>query len=311
MPYTPDTARETAKLLAQGGLAVVPTETVYGLAADATNDRAVARIFEAKGRPSFNPLIIHVDSVEMARLWAEVPPLAAKLAAAFWPGPLTLVLPRRSDTTLSHLVSAGLETVAVRFPKAEPARAILHHLGRPFAAPSANRSGRISPTRADHVAKTLHGKVDLILDDGPCIVGVESTIIKVEDDRLFLLRPGGIPIEDIETSLSVTLDQPDMTDIQAPGMLQSHYAPNAQLRLDADAPEVGELFLGFGPPSDGTVPTENLSEQADLTEAAANLFRLLHELDEPGRRIAVARIPECGLGLAINDRLRRAAAPRP
>ncbi|MCI5046107.1 MAG: threonylcarbamoyl-AMP synthase [Aquisalinus sp.] len=310
-PYTPEMALKAADLLAQGGLVVVPTETVYGLAADATNDNAVARIFEAKGRPSFNPLIIHVENAAMAGEWAEISPLAEKLAAAFWPGALTLVLPRRAGTRLSRLVSAGLDTVAVRCPASGPAQAVLAALGRPFAAPSANRSGSISPTRATHAAKTLSDKVDLILDAGPCDIGVESTIIRVEGGQIYLLRPGGLSVEAIERVAGVRLEKPQWPEIQAPGMMESHYAPQARLRLDALTPSPGELFLAFGPTPENVSATRNLSPGSDLTEAAANLFNHLHELDALGDRIAVAPIPEEGLGLAINDRLRRAAAPRP
>ena len=311
VPYTPDMALKAAGLLAQGGLVVVPTETVYGLAADATDDKAVARIFDAKGRPSFNPLIIHVENAAMAGHWAEISPLAEKLATAFWPGALTLVLPWRADTTLSRLVSAGLDTVAVRCPDSGPAQAVLAALGRPFAAPSANRSGTISPTRATHAAKTLSDKVDLILDAGPCDIGVESTIVRVEGGQIYLLRPGGLSVEAIERVAGVSLEKPQGSKIQAPGMMESHYAPEARLRLDASMPSPGELFLAFGPTPENVSATRNLSPGSDLTEAAANLFDHLHELDALGDRIAVAPIPEEGLGLAINDRLRRAAAPRP
>jgi len=308
VPCSPEAAEKAAQILSQGGLAAVPTETVYGLAADATDDRAVARIYEAKGRPSFNPLIIHVTGLDMAATYAEISPMAEKLAAAFWPGPLTMVLPVRAESGLSKLVTAGLNTVAIRCPQSEPAQAILTAFGRPFAAPSANPSGGLSPTSAAHVAAGLGDKVDMILDNGPSSVGVESTILAVSE-TLTLLRPGSITIEQIEkiTGQPVEIKQKS-TEILAPGMMESHYAPNALLRLNAKAPVPGEAFLGFGKI---TAPDAlNLSPSGDLTEAAANLFEYLHRLDETAEKIAVAPIPETGLGIAINDRLRRAAAPR-
>ncbi|NHK28970.1 threonylcarbamoyl-AMP synthase [Parvularcula flava] len=308
VPYSTDAAEKAAQILSQGGLVAVPTETVYGLAADATDDHAVARIYEAKGRPSFNPLIIHVTGLEMAATYAEISPLAEKLAAAFWPGPLTMVLPVRADSGLSKLVTAGLDTVAIRCPQSEPAQAILAAFGRPFAAPSANPSGGLSPTSAAHVAAGLGAKVDMILDNGPSSVGVESTILAV-GETLSLLRPGSITIGQIEkvTDQAVEIKEKS-AEILAPGMMESHYAPNALLRLNAKTPASGEEFLGFGPIS--TPHALNLSPSGDLTEAAANLFAYLHRLDEAAEKIAVAPIPETGLGIAINDRLRRAAAPR-
>lgn len=312
---TPQAAgiERAAKLLLAGGLVAMPTETVYGLAADATNDRAVARIYEAKGRPSFNPLIVHVTGPSMARRYADMTPLAEKLAIAFWPGPLTLVLPRRQDSGISHLVTAGLDTVALRAPNHAVARALLSAVDRGLAAPSANRSGSVSPTTASHVREGLGDKIDLILDGGPCAVGIESTILKIANDRAILLRPGGATREAIER-VAGALENPATNKVEAPGMMQSHYAPRTPLRLNALAPQPGEAFLAFG--AAGEHPnTLNLSAAGDLVEAAANLFAHLRTLDalciDRGlSRIAVAPAPARGLGEAINDRLRRAAAVR-
>lgn len=313
--FDPNIIDEAAAIIDRGGLVAIPTETVYGLAADATNDKAVARIYEAKGRPQFNPLIIHVAGPEMAQRYVSFSPLAEKLSDAFWPGPLTLVLPRRPDSTLSLLVSAGLETVAVRAPNHPIAQALIRKADRPLAAPSANRSGSISPTTAQHVRESLGARVDLILDGGPCPVGLESTIVKVDGDHAVLLRPGGVARENIERVTGAPLKIQKSSDRpEAPGMLASHYAPNAKLRLNADAPASNEAFLAFG-----TAPAHphrlNLSEAGDLTEAAANLFAHLRALDaicaEYGLKgIAAASVPHEGLGEAINDRLARAAAPR-
>ncbi|MFC2954136.1 L-threonylcarbamoyladenylate synthase [Marinicaulis aureus] len=306
--------RDAARIIRDGGVIAMPTETVYGLAADATNDTAVARIFEAKGRPQFNPLIIHVSGVEMARAFVEVSPLAQKLMAEFWPGPLTLVLPRKKDSNLSLLVSAGLDTVGVRMPKHDLAQALIKAADRPLAAPSANRSGTISPTRADHVKDGLGERVDMILDGGPCPVGVESTIVKVENDRVTLLRPGGIAREAIERSAGQALSSAH-GKIEAPGMMTSHYAPDAKIRLNAQEQREGEAFLGFGEIEGAGPSSLNLSKSGDLAEAAANLFAYLREADLAAKThglktIAVAPIPMEGLGEAINDRLARAAAPR-
>lgn len=311
-----------AAIIRAGGLVVMPTETVYGLAADATNDDAVAKIFEAKGRPRFNPLICHVADAEMAAHYVVVPPLAQKLIDAFWPGPLTLVLPRRADAKLSLLVSAGLDTAAVRAPGHDSARALIRAADRPLAAPSANRSGRISPTTAQHVREgQLLIEPDAIIDGGPCRVGIESTIVKVDGDIATLLRPGGAAREEIERVIGAPLNSPPQADKPlAPGMLASHYAPRATLRLNAAHAEAGEAFLGFGDIT-GHIKGEdasaamNLSEASDMREAAANLFRYLRTLDERCQTlgltaIAVAPIPRDGLGEAINDRLTRAAAPR-
>jgi len=299
-----------AEILLGGGLVAFPTETVYGLGADATNDRAVASIFEAKGRPKFNPLIIHVPGVAEAERLVAFTPLARRLAESFWPGPLTIVLRRKPDSPVSLLASAGLDTIAVRSPAHPVARELLISAGRPLAAPSANRSGRVSPTTARHVADDFGERVDLILDGGATTLGLESTVIGFERDRAILLRPGAIAREDIEMitgPLSSTSGA-----ISAPGQLRSHYAPRARLRLNAADVEAGEALLAFGPdvPA-GARTVRNLSKTGDLTEAAANLFAMLRELDASGTaRIAVMPIPNEGLGEAINDRLARAAAPR-
>ena len=307
---------EAAGIIRDSGLVAMPTETVYGLAADATNDAAVAKIFEAKGRPRFNPLICHVTGREMAARYAALSPLAEQLMDAFWPGPLTLVLPRRADTNLSLLVSAGLDTVAMRAPDHQLAQALIAAVDHPLAAPSANRSGRISPTTATHVREGgLLIEPGAIIDGGPCRVGVESTIVKVDEGGAILLRPGGLARADIEKVIGATLlDPPQADKPQAPGMLASHYAPSAALRLNAREQRDGEAFLGYGDITGGD-GAMNLSEAGDLREAAANLFRYLHTLDslcaEQGMQtIAVAPIPSNGLGEAINDRLARAAAPR-
>lgn len=297
-----------AKTLHDGGLVAFPTETVYGLGADARNGRAVAQIFAAKGRPAFNPLIVHVATLEMAREIAVFNDAAQRLAAAFWPGPLTLVLPLRPDTSLSPLVSAGLSTVGIRLPEHPVAQQLLSTFNGPVAAPSANRSGKISPTTAAHVAAGLTGRINAILDAGTCAVGLESTIIGF-DPVPTLLRTGGLPIEAIEACLGTPLtSHTDRATPNAPGQLTSHYAPTAALRLNATTKRAGELKLGFGPDDEADL---NLSPSGDLVEAAANLFHHLHELDAKGAPIAVAPIPAKGLGLAINDRLARAAAPRP
>lgn len=296
-----------ALLLERGGLVALPTETVYGLAADARNASAVAQIYAAKGRPSFNPLIVHVSDAAVARRFALWSDAAEVLTAAFWPGPLTLVLPLGPDHGLSSLVTAGLESVAIRVPAHQTARAVLTAFGGPLAAPSANPSGRISATTADHVLAGLDGRINAVLDDGPCAVGVESTIMALTGPRPTLLRAGGLPAETIEAALGETLDHANGAEIIAPGQLASHYAPRAAMRLDAVAPAKGEVMLGFG-----RVPGDlTLSASGDLTEAAANLFDHLHQLDAMEKPIAVAPIPDHGLGRALNDRLRRAAAPRP
>jgi L-threonylcarbamoyladenylate synthase len=312
------TIARAGELLRAGLLVAFPTETVYGLGADATDDRAVASIFAAKGRPTFNPLIVHVGSAEEAHHHARFTPEAEALAKAFWPGGLTLVLPRLPETPVSLLVSAGLDTVALRVPAHPLAQVLLRAAGRPIAAPSANASGEISPTRAEHVMESL-GHVQtlaLVLDGGPCPLGLESTVIGFpEGGAPTLLRPGAVPREDIERILGRKLDEADVASGEAgrssPGQLASHYAPRAPLRLNAEAPRDGELWLGFGAGAAGEAM--NLSPSGDLTEAAANLFAMLRALDgKAGHRfsLAVAPIPHNGLGEAINDRLRRAAASK-
>ena len=308
---TPDAAglAEAAALLRAGDLVAFPTETVYGLGGDAMNDVAVARIFEAKGRPRFNPLIVHVPDVAQARAFARFSPDAERLADTFWPGPLTLVLPLREGAGLSALVSAGNDSVAVRVPAHPVAQALLRAFGGPLAAPSANPSGRVSPTRAAHVLAGLVGRIAAVVDGGPCAVGLESSIVALDPARL--LRPGGLPAEAIEACLGAPLvTGPDPAQPIAPGQLASHYAPEAGLRLNATAPRLGEVWIGFGACPGAAL---NLSPSGDLVEAAAALFHALREADAlagPGGRIAVAPVPERGLGRAINDRLRRAAAPR-
>lgn len=301
-----------ANLLRQGELVAFPTETVYGLGGDARDDRAVARIFEAKGRPSFNPLIVHVPDLAAARRYVTFTAEAERLAAAFWPGPLTLVLPMRADAGLSPLVSAGLPTVAIRVPAHPVAQALLRAFGGPVAAPSANPSGRVSPTRADHVMAGLAGRIAAVVDGGTCAVGLESTIVGF-DPIPGVLRPGGLPVEALEACLGMPLAIPKVQAQRpnAPGQLDSHYAPGAAVRLMASDAGAGEVWIGFGPESEGAAL--NLSPTGDLVEAAANLFHYLRWADRlagTAGRIAVAPIPDHGLGRAINDRLRRAAAPR-
>ena len=304
-----DTA-QAAAVLRRGGLVAFPTETVYGLGADARNADAVAAIFLAKGRPAFNPLIVHVASLQAARELGKFNPQAEALADAFWPGPLTLVLPKTSESRLADLVTAGLSDVGLRVPAHPVAQALLQAFGGPIAAPSANLSGKVSPTTAQHVDEGLAGRIDGILDGGPCDVGLESTIIGFSSDGPVLLRAGGIPNGAIEACLAVQLAAPEQGKITAPGQMHAHYAPNTALRLNASAPLETEGWLGFGPDS-FPVPSRNLSPSRDLHEAATNLFAMLRELDTFGvDRVAVARIPDSGLGRAINDRLRRAAAAR-
>jgi L-threonylcarbamoyladenylate synthase len=297
-----------AQILSDGGLVAMPTETVYGLAADATNAHAVAGIFAVKGRPRFNPLIAHVRDLGEARAHAHLPDAGIRLAERFWPGPLTIVAPRRSESRIAELACAGLSTVAVRAPSHPVAQALLGAFGGPLAAPSANRSGRISPTTAQHVADDLDDDVDLILDGGPCAVGIESTIVGFDaEGRTRLLRPGGVPNPEIE-AITGPLQPAKAGAVEAPGMLGSHYAPRARLRLDADAPNPDEAYLGFGAREHGPW---NLSRSGDLIEAAANLYSCLRAIDATGTAaIAVACIPRAGLGEAIRDRLARAAAPR-
>jgi L-threonylcarbamoyladenylate synthase len=308
-PSTADTSAiaRAGEIIRAGGLVAFPTETVYGLGADATNDRAVAAIFAAKGRPQFNPLIIHVSEVAAAERLLTFSPLARELAHMFWPGALTLVLPRRSDTGLSLLVSAGLDTVAIRVPSGAIAHKLLAASDRPVAAPSANTSGRISATTAAHVAEELSGKVEMVLDGGPTLLGIESTVIGFNGNRAVLLRPGAIAREVIE-KITGPLAAPD-GKISSPGQLASHYAPRAPLRLNATHTHPDEALLAFGPNvTRGAHTIANLSPTGNLIEAAANLFAMLRALDASGaKRIAAMPIPEHGLGEAINDRLRRAA----
>jgi L-threonylcarbamoyladenylate synthase len=314
-PSSPPPIAEAAEHLRAGRLVAFPTETVYGLGGDATSDRAVARIFDAKGRPRFNPLIIHLPDVEAARRLVEFTPEARRLADLFWPGPLTLVLPRRADCRVSLLASAGLDTLAVRVPGHPLAQALLRAVARPIAAPSANRSGRVSPTLAEHVRSELGDRVALVLDGGPCRVGIESTVLDLSREPATLLRPGGVAQEALEGVLGPIASAPTIEDSVArpsPGMLASHYAPAIPVRLEALAPAPGEAWLGFGPVPPGVrAPDLQLSDSGDPIEAAARLFAALRSLDRaPFTGIAIMPIPEAGLGAAINDRLRRAATPR-
>ncbi len=308
MPVPGDLDR-AATLLCEGQLVAFGTETVYGLGADATNGRAVAEIYRVKGRPSFNPLIVHVPDVASALKLVNIPPELEPLTQ-LWPGPLTLVAPMRTNTTISDLVTAGLPTLAVRVPENEAARRLLTTCGRPIAAPSANTSGRISPSSAHHVEEDLGGNIAAILDTGPCAVGLESTIVGIGNGEPILLRPGGVPLDCLQDVLSKKIQDRKGEAITAPGQLQSHYAPNAALTKDVDAPRGNDVHIGFG--NDGA--SISLSPTGDLVEAAANLFTVLRQADaiakSTGARISVAPVPMTGLGVAINDRLTRAAAPR-
>jgi L-threonylcarbamoyladenylate synthase len=320
LPASEAAVAAAARCLANGGLVGFPTETVYGLGADATNPAAIARLYQAKGRPSFNPLIAHVGDLEAARLIGRFDVQAAALAEAFWPGPLTLVLPRTRDCAVADLATAGLDTIAIRVPAHPLARSILRAFAGPVVAPSANLSGHVSPTTAAHVQSDLAGRIDLIVDGGAVAVGVESTIVGCFETPM-LLRPGGLPRGEIERVLGRALVRPpdeaghDTSQPLAPGMLASHYAPRTPVRLNADSVGAGEALLAFG---DGVVPgvdaaavVMNLSAQGDLNEAAANLFSYLRALDlTRAPAIAVMPIPHHGLGEAINDRLRRAAMDR-
>lgn len=303
---TPADLARAAEVLRTDGLVAFPTETVYGLGGNAYSGTAVARIYAAKGRPSFNPLIVHVLDINVAQryvIWSDV---AEQLANAFWPGPLTMVLRLRNNHGISSLVTAGLDTLAIRVPAHPAAQGLLRAFDGPVAAPSANLSGRISPTTAAHVLAGLGGRITAILDDGPCAVGVESTIVGLSQTAT-LLRPGGLSTDRIEAQLGYTLCHPDgNAPLTAPGQLRSHYAPSATVRLNANKSHDDEVLLGFGPMACDL----NLSISGDLTQAAANLFDHLHQLDATSRPIAVAPIPDTGLGIAINDRLRRAATPR-
>lgn len=312
-------ADAVCRSLIDGGLVAVPTETVYGLAADATSGTACARIFQAKGRPSFNPLISHLPNLEAARHHGLFDDRALKLAEAFWPGPLTLVVPKTKASEISDLATAGLSTVALRVPSGPIMRYLSEKTGRPLAAPSANRSGKISPTRAEDVIADLGDALDFVIDAGPCEVGIESTIIGLTDEYVTLLRPGGLAREEIENVLQTKVRTPASNNQPeaptAPGMLTSHYAPNAQMRLHARSVAPGEALLSFGSdPIKGrgeALAEANLSPSGDLVEAAAQLFQAMRTLDSSGAKtIQVQDIPNTGLGEAINDRLRRAAAPR-
>ncbi|HYJ82038.1 MAG TPA: L-threonylcarbamoyladenylate synthase [Allosphingosinicella sp.] len=310
LPVGGDALSEAAERIRAGEVVAVPTETVYGLAADAANAEAVARIYAAKGRPSFNPLIVHVESLAEAERLAAFSGPARALAEAFWPGALTLVLPVREDSGLAAAVTAGLATVALRCPAHPAMQALLAEVGRPLAAPSANASGGLSPTRAGHVLAGLGGRIPLILDGGPTERGLESTIVAVDEDRVRLLRPGPIGLDDIEMVASLPR-HPFLPGsegrIESPGQLDSHYAPSKPLRLGAEAADPDEWLIGFG----GVSGDDNLSPSGSLEEAAARLFEALHRADsQPRPAIAVAPIPARGIGLAINDRLCRAAAPR-
>ncbi len=305
-----DTYKKAANMLARGELVSFPTETVYGLGADATNSIAVAGIYKAKNRPDFNPLIVHIYDAATADKYVKMNDTAKRLAKHFWPGPFTMVLPKKEPGNLSDLVSAGLDTVAIRVPEHDVARSLLKHFGRPVAAPSANISGRISPTTAIHVDGEFGDELQMIIDGGPCNKGIESTIVKVTDDNIILLRPGNIIIDEIEaaTGMSVILGDKEEKP-SSPGQLESHYAPNAKMRLNVTSPEKTECLLAFGKAPNH--PGLNLSPSGNLTEAATNLFSMLRELDSAGyQTIAVSPIPHAGLGLAINDRLKRAAAPK-
>jgi L-threonylcarbamoyladenylate synthase len=310
----PASIAEAASILRAGGLVAFATETVYGLGADATSDAAVAKIYAAKGRPSFNPLIAHVADLAAARRQAHFNADAERLAEAFWPGPLTLVLPFAPEGDVCELARAGLDTIALRVPNHAIAHQLLAATGRPIAAPSANRSGHVSPVTAQHVCDDLDGLIDCVLDAGPTQVGLESTIVSCRDGEVALLRPGGVPREAIEALLGRTLAEPapDAAAPRAPGRLLSHYAPRSRVRLDARHLEADEAGLDFAGQLGPAAQVLDLSPGGDLLEAAANLFHHLRALDRYGAEtIAVAPIPDMGLGEAINDRLRRAAADRP
>lgn len=298
VPYSVEAIADAAELIRAGEPVAIATETVYGLAADATNPAAVARIYAAKGRPSFNPLIVHVPDLAAAEAIGEFSPPAIELAGRHWPGPLTLVVPFSPDSGIASLVTAGLPTIALRVPGHRAMQALLRATGQPLAAPSANASGSISPTRAEHVLGSLGGRIPLIVDDGPCERGIESTIVAATGGPLRLLRPGPIAVDAAASSSDA---------IESPGQLETHYAPSKPLRLNVREAEADEYWIGFGP----VAGDASLSPSGDLVEAAARLFDLLHQADAAARpRIAVAPVPQDGLGIAINDRLARAAGPR-
>lgn len=299
VPFGDAAIADAARLIAAGETVAMPTETVYGLAADATNAEAVARIYEAKGRPAFNPLIVHVPDIEGAHTIGELGPRSVELARQHWPGPLTIVAPKKSNGSIARLVTAGLPTIAIRVPAHRAMQALLRQCGRPLAAPSANASGAISPTRADHVLRSLKGRIPLVVDDGPCPAGLESTIVAETGGELRLLRSGPIEVAGAKAVSDAA--------IEAPGQLASHYAPSKPLRLSATDAAPDEHLIGFG----DVEGDSNLSPTGNLVEAAGRLFDLLHRADASGEpRIAVAPVPHHGLGVAINDRLKRAAAPR-
>jgi L-threonylcarbamoyladenylate synthase len=296
LPFNDEAIAEAARLILAGEPVAIPTETVYGLAADATNAEAVARIYDAKGRPAFNPLIVHVSGLEDAERIGQFNDEALTLARQHWPGPLTLVVSLRQEAAIASLVTAGLPTVGLRVPAHPAMQSLLRAVGRPLAAPSANASGSISPTRAEHVVKSLGGRIPLVIDGGPTERGLESTIVAATDGELRLLRRGPIEVAAMQSASGL---------IEAPGQLASHYAPSKPLRLNADEPRADEYLIGFGP----IAGRSTLSASGDLVEAAAKLFDLLHRADASHfARIAVAPVPDQGLGAAINDRLRRAAA---
>ena len=308
----PAAVRGGTAILTNGGLVAFPTETVYGLGADARNEQAVAQIFTVKNRPQFNPLIVHVKDLDAAHRYAAFDARGEALAARYWPGPLTLVLPRRNDCGLSLLVSAGVDTVALRVPAQFTAHALLAAFDGAIAAPSANVSGEVSPTRAEDVEESLGDVVDLIIDDGPCSIGLESTVVDLTGETLSILRHGAVTLEMLRAEFGAVADATASADeiaIKSPGMLARHYATDVPLRLEARSVAANEALLAFGEPVlPGAARTESLSPTGDLTEAAANLFALLRALDQPQyKAIAVAPIPDQGLGRAINDRLRRAA----
>lgn len=310
---TPAAVAEAARALRQGRLVAFPTETVYGLGAVATSDQAVAAIFRAKGRPAYNPLIVHVADLAGVRAVAELDPRAETVARSFWPGPLTLVLPRAAGSIVSRLATAGLATVAVRMPAHPLARDLLEAVHLPVAAPSANPSGRVSPTTAEHVAADLEAVVDIVLDGGACPVGLESTVLDLSGPEPALLRPGGLDRSRLEQVVGPLVSAADPAGPRSPGQLASHYAPRLPLRLDATMVAPDEALLAFGPEVPvGALTVRNLSPTGDLDEAARHLFTMLRELDASGARaIAAMPIPAMGLGEAIRDRLRRAASPRP
>lgn len=305
--YGTVTIGEAVAHLRRGGLVAVPTETVYGLAADSTNAAAVAEIYRAKGRPDFNPLIVHVPDLEAARTLGQFNELAVRLAAAFWPGPLTLVVPKTDDCPVAPAVTAGLATIALRCPAHPVMRQLLSASGLFLAAPSANRSGGISPTAADHVRRSLGDAAPLILDGGPCDKGIESTIVAVDDGDYRILRPGPVTPEQLQALAGKPATKAGSDKIEAPGQLASHYAPSKPVALDARTTRDDEYHIGFGP----IAGDRNLSEASDLAEAASQLFAALHEAEASEKpKIAVAPIPDIGIGLALNDRLRRAASPK-